>query len=219
MRMLLILLFLISLAVPLPGQEITDEFIGSLYSHHDQLVYEFTGVRRINYALKCVGGLDTVAYHRKGDELVYSYEGQKLNDPFGRASKDRPVRIWSYNGHGRWSVEMHVIKMMEDGGKEEFVIETVSNQEYDKFTYSYYINDISAGHYLELTPYGETLVDGNYTQIDSIWQDTIPLVNPETYEVSDSLVVRHKFPLKTGRWLYYGEQGDTLRIELYPEID
>ena len=197
-------------------QGLTDEFIDSLLEQG--LYYDFVAVRRINYTLKSMEELDTIAYSRIREKLVYSYNGEVLDDPFDNAAPNEPVRIFYNAVHGSWGVRLHIDRMTKEGKKETIFVESSSTAQSSKSVLKHFVDGVANGRYLEQSLSGTTLVEGYYNQIDSSWQDAISSVDPETYDVKYTFVTRDKFAVKVGRWLYRNEEGDTIRIEEYRNI-
>jgi len=219
MRILLTCLLSIFFFMPLRGQDITESFIDSLYTNDYGKALGLRAVQTINYTLNFVENLDTVVYFRSGEELVYFYEGQRLAVPSYPTTGNETVSIYFNNGHGSFSASIRILETIMKDVKAEVIVQVLINFQSNRAIVKHQVNDLLNGRYRELTLDGKPLIEGYYTQIDSTWQDTVLHINPITYDAENSLVIRDKFAVKVGRWLYYNEQGDTIKIENYPEID
>ncbi|WP_020567807.1 hypothetical protein [Neolewinella persica] len=201
----------------LHGQEITDEFLESLFeSGNEDYWYCLQSVYSLNYYIIHVANPDTIAYHREEDRIVFSYQGDTVKGICDRGNTDVRVSVF---GGGSW----HTIRRRQGIFREQSGLEMRINvhsglHHLDKeVVFAYYLDDVLTGHYMELTLDKVVMKEGAYQQIDSSYVDTVLTVNPDTYEVYDEYVPRKKYPLKIGTWVYRNRSGDTLKVERNPE--
>lgn len=177
---------------------------------------ELDAIRSINYYLKLAEALDTIAFKGSGDTISYSYKNKEIDPFFDRKKPNKPVSITVGIGHGRRSYR----GVFKKPGGEERRVRIIKDHLYDReknLIVAHYRDDVLCGRYVEFAPSNAIIKEGSYYQIDSLYQDTIISINPDTYEVVYSTIQRTKYPIKTGSWAYRNPEGDTLRVEHYPK--
>lgn len=223
----IIFLFLIILSGSLPAQEVTKIYLDSLLesSHYNyNKVNLFYRVQELNALLKVACEPDTISYRRSADTFLYTLRGDGINVNFNRNRKNKFTVFWSSSGHGPSVFKGCEIVLSDDVSlwKKIIQVRKINDAEakQNKFAVEHYSDGVLNGPYVELDKYEyRVYVNGQYTQMDSVWRESAIYIDPMTYEVIDSLIVRNKYPVKSGEWLYFNEEGDTLKVEYYPRID
>lgn len=219
------------LLLPLPflyaiGQEITKDFVDALWEKAPYKGKALQNVQLLNMWLEVIGDIDTVSYVPSGDTLVYTFKNEVINADVSGGRGEQPRITWLTGIHGYQLLGCRYTSPSGEGVgmKEEAIVvrrtacDAMTSNE--TLTIEHYNDGVLSDRYVTVSRRSlKVLVEGQYSQIDSIWLDTVLHINPVTYDRVDSLVIRSKFPVKAGQWLYYNEQGDTIKIEEYPEID
>ena len=214
--------FYIILSFPLSAQEITESFLQSLCERVPHKGKAYQNVQYLNSWLQVAGEPDTIAYQRSGDTIVYTFRGSEINVDANRNGEKRPIVTWYTGVHGHWLLGCRYTSKKGEGIglKEEAVVARVTecnaNTKNETVTLESYQNDVLMGRSVKFSRRSLSILEeGQYRQIDSVWQDTVLHVDPMTYEMVDSLIIRNKYPIKSGVWLYFNEEGDTLKVESY----
>lgn len=211
-------LFLVGFGGLLHGQEITDEFVESLFDSGKQdYRYCLRSVYRLNYYINHVGKPDTIAYRREGNGILFSYRGNQVAGLCDSANTEVPVSV-SGGGSLHSSRYYKGIFRQSNGLEMRINVSRSAFHHLDKeVVFAHYRDDVLTGHYMELTRDKVVTHEGIYQQVDSSYVDTVLIVNPLIYEVYIEFVPRKKYPMKVGTWVYRNRSGDTLKVEHYPE--
>lgn len=201
----------------LNGQAALEGLVDPLANQGDRIEwYRFNSVRQINYYLNLAGGFDTIAYRKADNTIVYSYQNKVIDPMYDQNKPEKLVEIRRGGSHGR----RVYYAIFREPRKPERRVQVVKDYLYNRdkdLVIAHYKEDVLIGRYLEFTHSDIIAEEGWFKQIDTSYTEVLPAVDPKTYEVTDTIVERTKFPLKTGVWIYRNEAGDTLRVEHYPE--
>ncbi|MEM1356587.1 MAG: hypothetical protein AAGF89_00205 [Bacteroidota bacterium] len=224
LRLLGVLFLLLIVNFSAFAQGIDHKFLASLWEVDRRACDCYDGVRKINYYLKKANIPDTLSYSPKGNRISYQYRQEEIKNPCGNDWSQEPVFVSRSNSHTFISYYAKLftnsITKLENHEPPCFIkVEAFISKLYktDKIKIANYSNEVLDDRYLELTGTGEVLVQGHYQQIDSTYLEFIPTPDPDTYEVINRVVQRKKYPKKVGDWIYRSPEGDTLRMERYPD--
>lgn len=222
MRTLFVLSLFLTANFTVPAQGIDQQLLETLFKEDRGNYYCYTAVRNINFFLKAASIQDTIYYSRQNDGISFSYQGELLETP---CNGDWPEQSAYTTGSFTHGIRRYDGKLALNGDNElrlsqQFKVFTVevcrSYLHEDKITLSHYADDVLNDRYFEFSTNGDLLVEGQYQQVDSTWLEFIPTPDPDTYEVTQVVIERKKYPKKVGSWIYRSRDGDTLRVEKYP---
>ncbi|SEQ46923.1 hypothetical protein [Neolewinella agarilytica] len=217
--------FLLFLSCSLSAQKITKGFLHSLSERIPHKGKAYQNIQHLNSWLQLAGEPDTIVYQRSGDTIVYTFRGNEINVDANLNGEKRPIVTWHNGVHGHWLLGCRYTSKKEEeiGLKEEAIVvrirECNARTKNETVTLENYRNGVLMGRSVKFSRRSlSVLEEGQYRQIDSLWQDTVLHVDPMTYEIVDSLIIRNKYPVKFGEWLYFNEKGDTVKVEShYPK--
>jgi len=208
----------------LSGQDLTDEFVDSLAAKGDLNEWHYIKeVKAVNHLLKIASAIDTITYLRKGDETECKYKGQIVTNPLSNISRHKPTTT-CYSDTCRQITVMCYLRIGHENYitvEDHRIFETQLNCHPDELevsmVLSHIANEVLDGKWVKFDQLGNPLLIGKYQQVDSIYSDSIAEIDPATYEVIYTPVQRNKYPKKIGIWAHLNTEGDTLRVEHYPE--
>ncbi len=209
-RLTILVSFLI-LSINIFSQEITltKLYADSVKRYNWERGYELQAIVAYNKAVKAVGYVDTISLMRDVGLYQYWFHGVPMETfGVGRSNSVYPVSI-HFGG-----VVMAEVRRTEEDSFEIFMHEEKPNED-PKIGLKNYKSGILYGRQWDQTLSGKILFTGGYAAIDSIYNDTLLVLDPDTYEDVKQIIPRTKFPVKCGSWKYYELNGNLLQEEKY----
>lgn len=176
---------------------------------------ELNAILLYNDAVKSFGYADTIVISRSGAGFNYFYKDSLLPDLLSwYSNKNKPVKM----DYARTWQETFMSSSTQQSLTDRFEL-FIRDASFDRndlvYKLSHYTDDIQSGRYEERTKSGKVLVTGQYSQMDSLYVDTLTYFDPETYEESQEIIHRTKFAIKSGVWRYYSPEGILVKDEKY----
>lgn len=169
------------------------------------LIYQFNRLKQI------LGHTDTVRIFRDDHSFSALYRDKEFGIDSRFIDEENLIKIWGLIGH---TVDFLFSETFKEKGISQCI--KVRMRELDSedsfIKIENYTNDIISGSYKELKLNGNPIVTGNYTLVDSIYQDTIITVDYQTYEEHIEIIERQQIGIKCGEWVYYDKDGE-MKIE------
>ncbi|HRX29319.1 MAG TPA: hypothetical protein P5235_08015 [Saprospiraceae bacterium] len=198
--------------------ELTNELVDSLVYQEDcgnelkmriannlHLIHQFNGIKQI------LGQTDIIRVFKVNNSYLAYYRDKELEITKTYIDEEKLIKIWGSKAH---TVNFIFSETFNGNGTSQRIILSSSKLNSDKSSIKVenYINGVISGSYKELKLNGEPIVIGNFTQIDSIYHDTIITYDYETYEEQFKVIKRLQIGIKCGEWMHYNNDGQ-IKIE------
>jgi len=194
---------------------ITPAFADSIEKADRKLGSELNAILLYNDAVKSFGYADTIVITRSGAGFNYFYKDSLLTG----------LLHWYSNQHNQVKIdysrtwkETYMFSSTQQSLTDRFEL-FIKDASFDRndlvYKLSQFTDDILTGRYEERTKSGKVLVTGQYSQMDSMYVDTVLLFDPKTYEESHEIIHRTKFAVKSGVWRYFSPEGILIKEEKY----
>ncbi|MDF1694779.1 MAG: hypothetical protein P1U56_03070 [Saprospiraceae bacterium] len=188
-------------------QPLTKSRIDSIWSYNPDLGNTLRIVKQYNKICTSLGIVDTLRISEKGNQFLYFLgENEVKNFKSGYCMDDRFELTYSKNSHFPY---LHV-KVKPTINRQ---FELSVSKDYKCHNYlvlKNFSNGVLDGRYIERCLNGSVFVEGMYTQVDSVYQDTLSHIDYHTYEETIEIVQRTKSPIKCGTWKF-GEYGNQIK--------
>lgn len=192
---------------------ITPAYADSIQKVEQKLGSELNAILLYNDAVKSFGYADTIVITRSDAGFNFFYKDSLLTGLLYWYSKNQ-VKI----DYSRTWKETYLFSSTQQSLTDRFEL-FIRDASFDRndlvYKLSNFSDDVQTGRYEERTKSGKVLVTGQYSQMDSMYIDTLIHFDPETYEESYEILHRTKVAIKSGIWRYYSPEGLLVKEEKY----